>query len=106
MNRKTLHRCETCVLLEPQKRDEIPVHSKYFQQFAEWLERDPDPHFTGIVNWYFTGSTMKTVTFEDRVMLCHTFGPELNQLGIFGTHGPCVRRPIQLNNFLYLYSCV
>lgn len=65
------------------KQSERPnlVQSKYFQEYVELLECDPDPYFNGLINWYFTGGTIATVkTNDDCDWLCHAGGAELNEL--------------------------
>lgn len=61
-----------------------PVQSKYFQEYVELLECDPDSYFNGLSNWYYTGGTVATAkTNDNQHWLCHASGTELNELGNF-----------------------
>lgn len=62
-------------------KNDFEVETKYVQQFAEVLEKNPDKYFSGTYNWYFTGSNMIVMNMPMEDVLFHVTGEQLNKLG-------------------------
>ncbi|XP_029040385.1 uncharacterized protein LOC114874863 [Osmia bicornis bicornis] len=50
---------------------------KYIADLAETMDKDPDPYFEGIYNWYYTGGTVDYVQFHNINILLFPFMGDL-----------------------------
>ncbi|KAK0076310.1 hypothetical protein PV325_005594 [Microctonus aethiopoides] len=50
---------------------------RYIADLADILEMDPDPHFEGKYNWYYTGGTLASVTFGGEFLLFFPYMEEM-----------------------------
>ncbi|XP_076245686.1 TATA box-binding protein-associated factor RNA polymerase I subunit C-like isoform X2 [Calliopsis andreniformis] len=50
---------------------------KYIADIAEIIDMDPDPHFEGVYNWYYTGGTLDYVQLNDMNIFLFPFMGDL-----------------------------